>query len=195
MAAVPAAADCQAGPAMTMTASPGAADARAVWLDQQHLRWPGADASAHFRLLHAARGGVVAAVGQAARGFDAAISLSLHVDALPAATSERFKWVAAGPVLRLADADLPRLRALHRGELVLAQEDAAGVVQQATAVQVAGALDNLYAAAERRAPLGATVTPGRTQFRLWAPTAQAVAVCLPACQCDNRCGACAADAT
>ena len=131
-----------------------------------------------FKLLHAAQGGVVAVAGQPARGADAVLSLSLHSAALPAATAERFKWVAAGPTLRVADADLARLAELHRGELVLVQEDAQGRVVQATAVQVAGALDDVYAAAETSAPLGATVGRGVTHFRLWAPTARAVSLCL-----------------
>jgi pullulanase-type alpha-1,6-glucosidase len=177
-AALPAhAAECEGPVSQVLQASAGPADARAVWLDRQHLRWPGADASARFRLLHAARGGVVARAGEAARGFDAALALTLHGDAM----AERAKWVAAGPVLRVAPPDLPRLPQLHRGELVLVQEDDAGRVQQATAVQAALALDDLYAAAETApAPLGATVARNGTAFRVWAPTAQRVALCLNA---------------
>ena len=172
------AADCTGDFAQTLSRSDGAADARAVWLDKRHIRWPGADAAATFKLLHAAQGGIVAVAGQPARGADAALPLALHSAALRATTTERFKWVVAGPVLRVADADLPRLSDLHRGELVLVQEDAQGRVVQATAVQAAGALDDLYAAAETSAPLGAAVGRGVTHFRLWAPTARTVSLCL-----------------
>jgi pullulanase len=51
-------------------------------------------------------------------------------------------------------ADLPRLPALHQQQLVLVQEDAAGRVQNATTAQMAGALDDLYAAAAGRARPG-----------------------------------------
>ncbi|MCY7315117.1 MAG: pullulanase-type alpha-1,6-glucosidase, partial [Rubrivivax sp.] len=75
---------------------------------------------------------------------------------------------------------LQSLRALHRGQLVLVQEDATGRVLQATAVQAAAALDDLYAQAEQVPSLGATPSPGRTGFKLWAPTAQRVWLCLHA---------------
>ena len=74
--------------------------------------------------------------------------------------------------------------ALLRDQLLLVREDDAGRVLDATAVQAPGALDDLYAAAEDVA-LGAfrtTPPPGAedfaTRFALWAPTAQAVAVCV-----------------
>ena len=65
---------------------------------------------------------------------------------------------------------------LLKKQLVLVQEDANGLVQNATTVQLAGALDDLYASAASLSDLGATVSGGSTRFRLWAPTAQAVRV-------------------
>jgi pullulanase len=53
-------------------------------------------------------------------------------------------------------------------------------VLQASGVQVAGALDDLFATAEGMPDLGATVTKRGTQFKLWAPTAQRVSLCLHA---------------
>jgi pullulanase len=63
---------------------------------------------------------------------------------------------------------------------VLVQEDAQGRVLHATRTQIAGALDALYADAETLGDLGVTPRTGSTRFRLWAPTAQAVALCLHA---------------
>jgi pullulanase/glycogen debranching enzyme len=122
---------------------------------------------------------------------------------------QRFRHLAAGARLELdpARVDTPTLRRLHRGELLLVQQDSAGRVLQATALQSPGALDDLYAAAENATDLGVTVLPAtvlnpavtpavnpavtpsrnpsrsqvrsqaRSHFTLWAPTAQRVWRC------------------
>ena len=181
-AAPPVAAEDCAGPSarvlQPLPPETAAQDARAVWLDARHLRWPGARADARFRLLHSARGQVVAVPGRIASGAEGALTLVPRKAALAAAVVERFRWVAPGPELALP-ANAP-VKALHRGQLVLVQEDAQGRVEQATAVQVAGALDTLYAAAGQVDALGATPSARATAFRLWAPTAQAVSLCLHA---------------
>ena len=71
------------------------------------------------------------------------------------------------------------LRDLLRGQAMLVREDARGNVVDATYLQTPGALDALYAAAaDDRSPLGATPGDGTTWFRVWAPTAIDVSVCL-----------------
>jgi len=152
-------------------------DARAVWLDKRLVRWPGAAADGAYRLYHSPSASANAKVGAKVTGAAGSIKLDISPTAVPQAASERFKWVATGPTLRVADGDLPRLRALHREQLVLVQEDAHGVVLAATRIQSAGALDDLYAAAEGIPDLGATPSANKTGFKLWAPTARQVAVC------------------
>ena len=171
---------CDAGFQTVLQAVPDTApgEARAVWLDRRLIRWPGMQPEGQFRLLHSARGQIVAAPGQVARGADGAFRLQVETAAVPAALQTRFKWLAAGTLLALRTADLPHLQQLHRGQLVLVQEDADGRVRQATALQVAGALDDLYARAERVPDLGAIAGAGRSTFKLWAPTAQSVRLCL-----------------
>jgi pullulanase/glycogen debranching enzyme len=152
-------------------------DARAVAFDALHLRWPGVEASGRFRLLHSLNARLRAGVGQRAGGFDAALPLTVARQ-LPA-VAQRFGWVGSGVDLVLRPADRTRLRSLLRGQLLLVQEDATGRVQRVTRVQTAAALDDLYAAAEATsAALGATPGDAGTRFRLWAPTAQRVALCL-----------------
>ncbi len=154
-------------------AADAALDARAVWLDRRLLTWPGADAGATFRLYHSAKASIVAKPGAKVEGADGALALDASSAKLPA----RFKYVAAGPVLALRAADAQRIKELHRGQLVLVQESVDGTVRAATRIQVAGALDDLYAAADGIKDLGAAPGKGRTSFRLWAPTARSVAVC------------------
>ena len=180
-------ADCEAGHAQMLAPAPEASqamDARALWLDATRLRWPQAEAAARTRLLHSATGQVQAVAGQAATGWDAALNLQTFTLGLPAGVLQRAAWFGPGPHWAVAAADRHRLRNLHRGQLVLVQEDSQGQVLRATAVQHAAALDALYARAETAPALGIAVDPRTrppaTAFRLWAPTAHNVAVCLHA---------------
>jgi pullulanase len=180
-------ADCNAAThARTLVAAPATAPvlaAEGIWFGERTLRWPGAApaaAGARYRLLHSARGQLVALPGAAATGVDTAVALRLREGALSDAVAQRFKYVAAGATLELpAGTTAAQLKALHQGQLLLAQEDAQGRVLRATRTQHPAALDALYAdAAERHTDYGATPTARRTAFRIWAPTAQAVALCL-----------------
>ena len=177
----PTVAACQAGFETVLQAAPQAtagSDAQAVWLSRQFIRWPGVAADGRFRLLHSAQGRLTAAPGQQAQGFDGAMALALHSTAVPQDVQSRFKWVTGGVTLALPSADLPRLPTWLRGQLLLVQEDAQGRVLRTTSLQLAGVLDDLYARAEDITDLGATPTRRSTTFKLWAPTAQHVWLCL-----------------
>ena len=153
-------------------------DARAYWLNRQLIQYPKIDGSGVFKLYHSASGQIKAAKDSAVTGADGSITLDVFGGTVPAAAAQRFKYVAAGVVLEVRAADRAQLPALHKGQLVLVQENAAGEVQNATTAQVAGALDDLYAAAAAVPDLGARPAGGRTSFKLWAPTAQKVSVAL-----------------
>ncbi len=183
--AAPDLADCDA-PAFARTMQPQDADAvpthaRAHWLDRRHLRWPGIVPApdTRFRLYHAADAGLHVRAGEPVRGHDAAVTLSTVTGALPAAIEARFGFVGDGPTLAV-EADDETLSALHRGQLLLIHEDGRGRVLDATAMQVAGAFDDLYRDAVDLDDLGVRPDPDTdtTRFRLWAPSAQAVSVCL-----------------
>jgi pullulanase len=179
--AAPAACD---GPHETLLrAAPGLpppwADARAAWLDAQRLRWAAVPGEGRFRLLHSNSGQLVLAPGKVARGIDTALVL----DRLPGQPESepalrRFSHIGPGATLAVRAADRKRLAELHRGQIMLVREDASALVLDATAVQVAGALDALYPAAAAVPDLGAVPRAGGTQFKLWAPTARQVALCL-----------------
>ena len=162
-----------------LQAAPGTLDARAYWLNRRFAKWPGADASGRFRLYYSALGQIVAHQGSRVSGADGVLAFDIYRGALAAPLATRFKYVAGGVLLALKEADLAWLPRLHRQQLVLVREDAAGVVQDATALQAAGALDDLYAAAGELRDLGMSVSRAAgTRFRLWAPTAQQVMLCV-----------------
>jgi pullulanase/glycogen debranching enzyme len=158
-------------------AVPPPLDARAVWLNRQLIKWPGADATASFHLYYAPSGFVWTSVGAKVRN---ASSIRLEVASSEAAgdVTRRFNYIGDGPLLSVSAGDLERVPELLRGQLVLVEENSDGTVRAATRVQVAGALDDIYAAAGSMRGLGATPSPAQTRFAVWAPTAQQAAVCV-----------------
>lgn len=160
--------------------APAAPQAQAVWLDARRLQWPQvqAEPGARYRLVASRRAGLRVALGQPVQGADATLPMGVDPQPLPAALHQRWRHLGAGLRLALGARDAPRLAELLRWQLVLVQTDAAGRVQRATPVQLPGALDGLYAAAEAEPGLGAQPTAASTRFKLWAPTAQAVQLCL-----------------
>ena len=161
-------------------AAAGDDQAAAYWLDSRILRWPGKPADGRYRLYHAEEATLVAARGRRVAGADTRLALARTNGPLPAALADRFRFVPAGVDLAIDAAEAKRVPHWLRGQMLLVQEDAAGRVLDSTALQIPGALDDLYAAAVDVSDLGATVSEGRTRFRLWAPTARSVSVCVHA---------------
>ena len=159
--------------AMRSTTPP---EARAYWLSSRLLQWPkvqqDADSS-RFKLYYSAGAALQFTPGEPIKGADGALTLDASD-----ATVAGFNFIDGGPRLRVRDADAPRLAALHQAQVLLVQERLSGAALAATGVQSPGALDDLYAAAATpTSDLGAQPRSGATSFKLWAPTAQGVALC------------------
>ncbi|HEX2689998.1 MAG TPA: alpha-1,6-glucosidase domain-containing protein [Kofleriaceae bacterium] len=157
------------------TKSTSTSDAHAVWLSRSLLRWPRVDTAGAFRLYHAATGQIVARPGAPVAGADGALPLAVFTGDLPAPIAQRFQFVSAGVTLALADE--AALDAVIASQLVVVQEDASGNVLGATTAQLAGLLDDRFAAAAAVPDLGASPGHGRTAWKVWAPTAQHVTLC------------------
>lgn len=154
-------------------------DARAYWLSDRLLQWPRIDAGGRFKLYHSARGQIVAQRDAAVSGADGAIALQVFGGTVPQDVATRFKYVAPGVVLGVSRRDAERLaRWLIASQLVLVQEDADGKVLNATTAQLPGALDAMFARAAREDDLGVELRGASAHFKLWAPTAQRVHLCL-----------------
>lgn len=164
-------------------------EARAYWLNGQLAKWPGVDTSGIFKLYYSAEGKMnpyvyyarkdktAPYVGNKITGSDGALALDVFTGTVPADIATRFKYVADGVVLALKKTDIAKLPGLLKQQLVLVQETSTGEIRQAATLQIAGALDDIYAAAKNIERLGITV--GRdTTFKLWAPTARRVSLCL-----------------
>jgi pullulanase/glycogen debranching enzyme len=171
-----------APPARASSGGVELADARAVWLDRGRLYWPGASADSRFR-LHVSRVGALRVGGEShgrVTGADASVVLRVDGGTLPAALAPRFRYVGPGVVLSLAPADVARVPAWLRSQAIVTREED-GRVLDATSLQPAAALDDLYASAAADVSLGVQVIDGTrgtaTTFALWAPTARRVALC------------------
>ncbi|MEO8104491.1 MAG: DUF3372 domain-containing protein, partial [Betaproteobacteria bacterium] len=152
--------------------------ARAIWLNRRLLKWPGMEATGRFRIYHSVRGQIIALPAAPVRGADGFVAVEVYPGEIPAESRSRFRYVADGVVLALREGDLAALSGWHSQQMLLVREDGDGKVLDATAMQAAGAIDDLYAAASRIDDLGVTVSAQATRFRLWAPTARQVSVCL-----------------
>ncbi len=154
-----------------------AGEARAYWLSRQWLQWPGAGAGGRFRLYFSSSATLHTQNGRLA-GADGWLSVEPSDQTMPASVAGRFKFIGRGPRLRIPDNSLPRLPVLLQDQMLLVHEDLAGHVLDATGVQLPGALDDWFSAAATDDSLGVTYIGNQRQFKLWAPTARAVSLCL-----------------
>ncbi|HEX4858181.1 MAG TPA: alpha-1,6-glucosidase domain-containing protein [Usitatibacteraceae bacterium] len=154
-----------------------ALNAEAVWIDATRIRWPAAGPGRTFRLLEADDIESDPSPGSTLAGARVLelLPASSRLDAL---TTRAIAYLGAGVDLELRDVDRARLRELHKRRVVLVELDNAQRVVRATRVQAARALDALFAESASRTVLGFSREGGLTHFRLWAPTARRVALCL-----------------
>ncbi|MBQ0931808.1 DUF3372 domain-containing protein [Ideonella sp. 3Y2] len=154
-----------------------AVPARAVLADRSHLRWAGAPEDGDVWLLAAPQGGLRTPPGQAPQGAVQRWRLPA-ASAVPADLSQRLRYLGDGAWHRLPADAVAALPAVLRGDARVVRLGDDGRVLAAAGLQIAGALDDLYAAAESLADLGAHPGATGSRWRLWAPTAQAVSLCL-----------------
>ena len=172
--------DCDApGFQTVLQAAPGntSVPANAHWVSAHFVQWPAIKAGGHFKLYYSARAQVFAGAGRAVRGADGVLVLDVVQGTLPPELATRFRFVAPGVLLKVKARDRSRLKELHTQQLLLVQENNSRRVLRASALQVAGALDDLYASAQDMNDLGVSVGHGQTVFKLWAPSAQRVWLC------------------
>ena len=148
-------ASCNGAHATTLHASANSSsDARAVWLNRSQIRWPKlqpvAATATQVKLYFSARGGLQTTLGKPVRGADAAITLQANRDALANEFNGRFGYLdALGVTLSVVRADQKKLSQWQRGQLMLVFEaQASGHVIDATALQLAGYMDDVNANAE-----------------------------------------------
>ncbi|WP_255305011.1 pullulanase-type alpha-1,6-glucosidase [Microbacterium sp. 3J1] len=149
---------------------PGTGEQRAQWIDAETIAWPatlGSPDGASYQLYSATDASLAVVDGEVA-GSDP-IDLTVIDGGLTDEQLARFPALEGYLALRVPEADAA---ALLRTQLAVAQRDEAGALTAFTGVQIAGVLDDLYAAALDDVDLGVTFSGKNPTFRLWAPTAQ-----------------------
>lgn len=154
------------------TAAFGVAGASAHLIDGNTLIWQGGKDKPHVRLYYTESGTIKA---NAEGVFDFPY-LSLTATSLTAEQQAKYPHLKDAAAFSLPSGK--DLKPLLKGELVAIGTDADGILQGATLVQSAGALDALYAEEATKLAYGAIVEGGNVTFRLWAPTAKSVKLAL-----------------
>jgi pullulanase-type alpha-1,6-glucosidase len=171
--------DCDAQAHAKVLQPAPAMEAAGHWIDRRLILWPGqATQGSRYWLSRAGQGGTSAAAERKLGGEDERLPLTLSSRPLPTALAQRFAFVSPGVLLQLPEATVSRVPALLQQGWTLVETDSTGRARRSTALQIAGVLDDRYASADALSDLGATIVRGRTAFKLWAPTASRVALCL-----------------
>lgn len=160
-------------------AAPDRFEARAYWLTRRLLKWPGIQPGGNFRIYYSSVGRISAKPRETVSGADGWLAIQATDESVPPAVLQRFHYVPEGVLLTVQQADLSRVPDLLRQQLVLARLNPQNEVEDATALQAAGALDDQYAAAGELSDLGITFDhQHHARFKLWAPTARQVSLCI-----------------
>ncbi|KOV87002.1 sulfonate ABC transporter ATP-binding protein, partial [Streptomyces sp. NRRL WC-3618] len=144
---------------------------KAVWIDRNTVAWNGDDSAASTQLLYSRTGSITAKDGTLTSTDEH--WLRLIRSTLTDAQKTKFPHLASYTAWSVDPRDRDRVREALRGQLVASQRASNWAVLGATGVQIAGVLDDLYAAASK-ADLGPTFHKGRPTLSVWAPTAQSV---------------------
>jgi pullulanase len=142
-------------------------EAHAVWANRQAIVLPGTNSASRYRLLFG-RG----------ESTQESIALAVSDSPLPTAAANALRYLGKVTTLSVPEMKTEKFAEMLRGEVMLIAEDANGKRVDATRVQQARLLDDIYSSATNRNDYGAVLANDKTQFTLWAPTATAVAVCV-----------------
>ena len=163
-------------PMMRTRAGAPAADlgpARAHWVDEDTLLWPApVKPGARYALHHSPRG----SLRLEPRGLAGGQTLALHpAGPAPEEVRRRFPHLASLPAFRIELTDQARIRAILKEQLAVSAYARDGQLLDATSVQIAGVIDDLY---RYDGPLGLSFEGKTPTLRLWAPTARSVTLHL-----------------
>ena len=153
-------------------ASPDLSKQKAQWLREGIVAWNVSDPAARRYRLHWSPDADLAVDAEAVTGGDS-VPLTYDPQGLPADVLADFPHLEGYEAFRLSDQDRKLVPDMLRGQLAAASYDEAGLLVDATGVQVPGVLDDVYGDARDRA-LGVTWARGVPSFALWAPTARDV---------------------
>ncbi|TDN91387.1 pullulanase-type alpha-1,6-glucosidase [Microbacterium sp. BK668] len=160
----------------------GTGQLAAHWIDADTIAVPnegfGTTADSTWELYSSQTAALVLTPEREVTGGDGEpIELTRVDGGLTAEQKARFPALSSYLALRVEGQDREDVAELLRGQLMVAQRNAAGGLTAFTGVQIPGVLDDLYADAVADLDLGVTFAKNnKPTFRLWAPTAQSAAL-------------------
>ena len=144
--------------------------AQAHWLTRDTIAWNvNAPLDGTFTLHHAPDADLQLTPEGVQNGEQ--VALTYDPAGLPAELRARFPHLAAFKAFKVAPSCLDDVPEVLRGQVAVSAKDAQGRPVDATALQVPGVLDELFA---NDAALGVTFAGGAPTLRVWAPTARNV---------------------
>lgn len=149
---------------------------RAYWVSRDLVLWEGAGDPTWTYRLHSSRDAGLQAGPEGVTGGET-LALTLEPAGPGQAVLAKFPHLAGLPALRVAEQDRATLVHFLGGQLAISAVNADGVAMGATALQIPGVLDDLFAAAYTQ-PLGLAWQGDVATVRVWAPTAQNVGLLL-----------------
>ncbi len=139
---------------------------RAIWLEPGVIAWNGA-AGASYRLYYEPNAGLTSSSPYLTLTLSGTIN-GAHYPKNPNTHALLRLTLSAG--------DLVSVPTLLKGQVVVAALNSSNQVIDATQPQIQGVLDALYASAAATQTLGVSYSGGAPTVRVWAPTAQHVAL-------------------
>ncbi|SCE64839.1 alpha-1,6-glucosidases, pullulanase-type [Micromonospora matsumotoense] len=148
---------------------------QAQWIDRSTVTWAAGPTDGKAYALVAAPAGGLSVVDGELSGTYTSLPLRAQRNGLTETQRAAFPHLWAHQAFHLDRADLARVPAALRGQLVVTARDARGALLGATGVQIPGVLDDVYRAATD-ATLGVTFAGKVPTLAVWAPTARTVAL-------------------
>jgi len=142
-------------------------EARAYWLSEDTLAWNVPDGSA-VSLHYSDDAGLAITSG----GLEGGDSITLTREgAVDGAIAEKFRHLSGLPTYKISGGDLARVPAILKQQFAVAAIDGNDEPVDATGVQAAGVIDDLYT---YDGELGVSYDGDTPVVRVWAPTARSV---------------------
>lgn len=147
--------------------------AKAFWLDANTLAWNTAIDSTDQLSLHAS---ATAQLGLDSNGVSGGTDYPLVLlGELPEHLKTQFRHLSGYTAISLPNLDAHAKRQLLKTQLAISVRDQQGKLEDATAIQTPGAIDDLFA---HDGALGPVYQDGNLSTYVWAPTAQQVDLLL-----------------
>ncbi len=160
-------------------AAPDITKQRAIWVRDDLVAWPSAMVPEGtipdlltWRLAWSPTGGLAVDASDVTGGSSA--PLTYDPKGLPASVVAAHPELAGYLALRLDHRTVKQVPDILKGQVAVGMYDTVGNLVDATGVQIAYVLDDLYATAAAKRTYGVTFKGGHPAYRVWAPTAQSV---------------------